>query len=72
MRKTAYVFCLSLSTFLLAGCNREGASQAEPSKRGMEVNAPGVKVKVGPEGKTDVEAPGTKVKVDPKKDDEKK
>ena len=59
--------CLALAT--LAGCNPD--NPRDPGRRGVEVDAPGVNVRVQPDGKTRVDAPGANIKVDPRKEDKK-
>ncbi len=51
---------------ICCGCANQGsrAATTPEKKEGVQVNAPGVDVKVGPDGKTDVRAPGVTVKKD--------
>jgi hypothetical protein len=48
---------------VLTGCAKE---EPKPKPGGVEVNAPGVNIKIGPDGGAEVKAPGTEVKVKPK------
>lgn len=46
------------------GCDRKPAPATQETKPGIEVNAPGVDVKVAPKEGVEVKAPGADVKVD--------
>jgi hypothetical protein len=66
MRTTILAIAVALATMI--GCGPESKSKTEGDAGGVEVNAPGVDVKVKPGEGVEVEAPG--VDVDAKRTDE--
>ena len=62
MRSAIHITALCLALAMLAGCNPD--NPRDPGLRGVEVDAPGVNVRVQPDEKKGDESPKAKIKVD--------
>jgi hypothetical protein len=67
MRSIIHVTALCLALATLAGCNPD--NPRDPGRRGVEVDAPGVKVRVQPGEKKGDESPKAKIEVDVRRED---
>jgi uncharacterized lipoprotein NlpE involved in copper resistance len=58
--KTSIITFALLVSVALVGCDKQSGNKVDANKP-VEVNAPGVQVKVGGEGGVEVKAPGVEV-----------